>query len=576
MTSQPQQAFRIAARVRPLSKAEKDEGASTVIKMKGGLVEVVQCAQGGPHKATFDHAFWSCNTFVPGNQNDNAPQEVVYTTIGTPMLQNTFDGYNSCLFAYGQTGSGKTYTVMGNPTDEGIAPRMGQDIFQRVKAAEKESKEVAIEVSFLEIYNEKVRDLLNPDPKGFEGKKLRVREHPKHGTFVEGLSQFVVTNPRDLHEMVVVGNRMRTTGATQMNLESSRSHAILTVRVTQTPEATPTDRHPKARISHMHFVDLAGAGDGENPQNDDASLVAFRTVVGQLGEGKFGKSVSHEKSLLTRLMKDALGGNCLTTILATISPSDAAHSGTVAALSFVESARKAKAKAVVNAIDVQHAVTDLQREIVEVKAQVGGGDEVTALDGRIAALRYLAAEIGLLKGERRARTRQFKDEQEANIYTIEKAAAAAAASSPAASSAKAPTASAAAPSPSKPHTVSGGTKAARTWKRKDGAAGSNASGEGGATPCGGDDGAADDDEMDIDLDDLDDLDMDEDGDAAPADAEEGAGGGEGGEDEFDIDLDDLDLDDLDDLDGDDEPPAPAGEAPEVEVDLDLDLDDLDV
>ena len=417
---------KVAVRVRPLNKVEVDNNANIVVRMKGEIVEVVQCAQGGPHKATFDHAFWSCNTFVPGNQNDNAPQEVVYTTIGTPMLQNTFDGYNSCLFAYGQTGSGKTYTVMGNPTDEGIAPRMGQDIFQRVKAAEKESKEVAIEVSFLEIYNEKVRDLLNPDPKGFEGKKLRVREHPKHGTFVEGLSQFVVTNPRDLHEMVVVGNRMRTTGATQMNLESSRSHAILTVRVTQTNKSGAL---VTTRRSLMNLVDLAGSERADKTgatgarlaegSNINRSLTTLGMVISQLSEGK-DKHIPYRDSMLTWILKDTLGGNSMTTMLATISPASYNYEETISTLRYAECAKKIKNKAVINESNNSEVIAALQREIAELRLKLlsAAPEDKQELADEVAASEQMQTNFTKSISEKKAETKELLAEREKNIEEL--------------------------------------------------------------------------------------------------------------------------------------------------------------
>lgn len=409
--------IKVAVRARPLNKFEVDNNATIVVRMKGETVEIVPSAAGGPHKATFDHAFWSCNTFVPGNRNENAPQEVIYTTIGTPMLQNTFDGYNSCLFAYGQTGSGKTYTVMGNPSDEGIAPRMGQDIFQRVKAAEKESKEVIIEVSFLEIYNEKVRDLLNPDPKGFDGKKLRVREHPKHGTFIEGLSQFVVTNARDLHDMVVVGNKMRTTGATQMNMESSRSHGILTIRVTQTAKdgALVTTRR-----SLMNLVDLAGSERADKTgatgarltegSNINRSLSALGMVISLLADGK-DKHIPYRDSMLTWILKDTLGGNSMTTMLATISPASNNYEETISTLRYAECAKKIKNKAVVNESNNSEVIAALQKEIQDLK-------ETIELDV-IQSYEYLLASWQLSPSARKAHTRELRHQQQVALYEID-------------------------------------------------------------------------------------------------------------------------------------------------------------
>lgn len=219
---------------------------------------------------TFDHAFWSLNEKDP----HFASQEIVYKELGVGVLENAFAGYNACILAYGQTGSGKSYTMMGapgpNPTcgialqsNAGLIPRLCHAIFERILIEEEqnhgrddpdqivnEKRQYKVEVSYMEIYNEKVRDLL--DPKGCQGvpgaghgssrdrsgasatHTLRVREHNIYGPYVEGLSHLAVKSFEEIETLIGEGNKSRTVAATAMNAESSRSHAVFTLKLTCT------------------------------------------------------------------------------------------------------------------------------------------------------------------------------------------------------------------------------------------------------------------------------------------------------------------------------------------------------
>lgn len=158
-------------------------------------------------------------------------QLLVYKDIGEEMLQHSFDGYNVCIFAYGQTGAGKSYTMMGKQEDgqEGIIPQICKDLFYRIRDTTNDDIKYSVEVSYMEIYCERVRDLLNPKNKG----NLRVREHPLLGPYVEDLSKLAVTSYQDIHDLIDEGNKARTVAATNMNETSSRSHAVFTIFFTQ-------------------------------------------------------------------------------------------------------------------------------------------------------------------------------------------------------------------------------------------------------------------------------------------------------------------------------------------------------
>jgi kinesin family protein 13 len=214
----------------------------------------------GAHKKSktfaFDHCFWSID---PDNPKFSG-QEFVFDQLGADVLENAFSGYNACIFAYGQTGSGKSYTMMGSLMEDslkGIIPRLCDTMFDRIAEGKQANSRMSykVEVSYMEIYCEKVRDLLCP--KG--GKhSLKVREHKSLGPYVEGLSKLAVTSFIDINELMSEGNKSRTVAATQMNAESSRSHAVFSIVVTQT-EFDPKSQLGMEKVAKMSLVDLAGS-----------------------------------------------------------------------------------------------------------------------------------------------------------------------------------------------------------------------------------------------------------------------------------------------------------------------------
>jgi kinesin family member 1 len=220
-----------------------------------------------------------------------ATQEMVYADIGEEMLQHSFDGYNVCIFAYGQTGAGKSYTMMGRQEEgqEGIIPIICQDLFKRIQETTTEEQKYSVEVSYMEIYCERVRDLLNPKNKG----NLRVREHPALGPYVEDLSKLAVTSYQDIHDIIDEGNKARTVAATNMNETSSRSHAVFTIFFTQTKQDQMTDLVAE-KVSKISLVDLAGSERADSTgakgtrlkegANINKSLTTLGKVISALAE----------------------------------------------------------------------------------------------------------------------------------------------------------------------------------------------------------------------------------------------------------------------------------------------------
>ncbi|KAK5915854.1 hypothetical protein CesoFtcFv8_001409 [Champsocephalus esox] len=227
---------KVAVRVRPMNRREKELNTKCIVDM-GNNQTILHPGGANLGKAdsrnqtkvfAYDYCFWSMDET---DKEQFAGQEVVFQCLGESLLHNAFQGYNACIFAYGQTGSGKSYTMMGSVDQPGLIPRLCSALFMRTQKEEREEESFTVEVSYMEIYNEKVRDLL--DPKG--GKQsLRVREHKVLGPYVDGLSRLAVACYKDIEVLMSEGNKSRTVAATNMNEESSRSHAVFNIILTHT------------------------------------------------------------------------------------------------------------------------------------------------------------------------------------------------------------------------------------------------------------------------------------------------------------------------------------------------------
>ncbi|OZJ06440.1 hypothetical protein BZG36_00598 [Bifiguratus adelaidae] len=340
---------------------------------------------------TFDKSYWSADKSDPSY----ASQEMVYNDLGEELLEHAFDGYNCCIFAYGQTGSGKSYSMMGYGEDKGIIPRTCMELFNRIERQTEQHLTFRVEVTYIEIYNEKVRDLLNPKNKG----NLKVREHPSLGPYVEDLSRLVVNNFSDINHLMDEGNKARTVAATNMNETSSRSHAVFTVYLTQKryDELTKLETEKVARIS---LVDLAGSeranSTGATGQrlkegaNINKSLTTLGKVIAGLAEqsmnegkkGKRGKEtfIPYRDSVLTWLLKDSLGGNSKTAMIAAISPAD--YEETLSTLRYADQAKKIKNKAVVNEDPNARLIRELKEELDQLRSKLMqyAPDEVEAMN----------------------------------------------------------------------------------------------------------------------------------------------------------------------------------------------------
>ena len=253
--------IRVAVRVRPFNAREAARNCKCCVEMDGGTTvlkndDVARGPDDGKRVFNFDHCYWSHDRSHP----NYASQEAVFNDLGKLALRNAFLGYNVCLFAYGQTGSGKSFSMVGNDDDRGIVPRVATELFERMEAQQQENVAFEVVTSMIEIYSEKIRDLLNPRA-GKTGQELRVREHPKKGPYIEGLTAMPAMSYKEIERQIEVGNRSRSVASTHMNDVSSRAHTIFSIKFSQTSleklESGLTRQTKK--VSLINLVDLAGS-----------------------------------------------------------------------------------------------------------------------------------------------------------------------------------------------------------------------------------------------------------------------------------------------------------------------------
>ncbi|XP_041502833.1 chromosome-associated kinesin KIF4 isoform X1 [Microtus oregoni] len=361
---------RVALRCRPLVSKEISEGCQTCLSFVPGEPQVVV---GNDKSFTYDFVF-----------DPSTEQEEVFNTAVAPLIKGIFKGYNATVLAYGQTGSGKTYSMGGAYTAEqehestiGVIPRVIQLLFQEIN--KKSDFEFTLKVSYLEIYNEEILDLLCPSR---EKTQINIREDPKEGIKIVGLTEKTVLVASDTVDCLEQGNNSRTVASTAMNSQSSRSHAIFTISIEQRKK---NDKNSNFR-SKLHLVDLAGSerqkktkAEGDRLKegiNINRGLLCLGNVISALGDDKKGSFVPYRDSKLTRLLQDSLGGNSHTLMIACVSPADSNLEETLNTLRYADRARKIKNKPIIN-IDPQAAeVNHLKQQVQQLQVlllQAHGG-----------------------------------------------------------------------------------------------------------------------------------------------------------------------------------------------------------
>uniref|UniRef100_A0A669CPC4 Kinesin family member 13B n=1 Tax=Oreochromis niloticus TaxID=8128 RepID=A0A669CPC4_ORENI len=360
----------------------------------------------------YDYCFWSMDET---DKEKFAGQEVVFQCLGESLLHNAFQGYNACIFAYGQTGSGKSYTMMGSVDQPGLIPRLCSALFERTQKEQREEESFTVEVSYMEIYNEKVRDLL--DPKGGR-QTLRVREHKVLGPYVDGLSRLAVASYKDIESLMSEGNKSRTVAATNMNEESSRSSGC----------------GIQIDVSRLSLVDLAGseraaktgaAGERlKEGSNINKSLTTLGLVISALAEQGTAKNktkfVPYRDSVLTWLLKDCLGGNSRTAMVATVSPAADNYEETLSTLRYADRAKNIVNHAVVNEDPNARIIRELREEVEKLRVQLTQAESLKApeLKDRLEESEKLIQEMTVTWEEKLRKTEEIAQERQKQLESL--------------------------------------------------------------------------------------------------------------------------------------------------------------
>ncbi|XP_054402864.1 kinesin-like protein KIF17 isoform X7 [Pongo abelii] len=359
------EAVKVVVRCRPMNQRERELRCQPVV--------TVDCARGQcciqnpgaadepPKQFTFDGAY-----------HVDHVTEQIYNEIAYPLVEGVTEGYNGTIFAYGQTGSGKSFTMQGlrdPPSQRGIIPRAFEHVFESVQCAE--NTKFLVRASYLEIYNEDVRDLLGADTK----QKLELKEHPEKGVYVKGLSMHTVHSVAQCEHIMETGWKNRSVGYTLMNKDSSRSHSIFTISI----EMSAVDERGKdhLRAGKLNLVDLAGSerqsktgATGERLKEAtkiNLSLSALGNVISALVDGRC-KHIPYRDSKLTRLLQDSLGGNTKTLMVACLSPADNNYDETLSTLRYANRAKNIRNKPRINEDPKDALLREYQEEIKKLKA----------------------------------------------------------------------------------------------------------------------------------------------------------------------------------------------------------------
>lgn len=362
------ESVKVIVRCRPFSDKEKAEGHSNIVTIdhKAATVTITQpISKKPPTKPSSSSSSSSAPTSLPYSESSsktftfdsvfdsNSTQRDVFNATARPIVDAVLNGYNGTIFAYGQTGTGKTFSMEGIrdvPELCGIIPNAFDQIFSTINTGNA-STQYLVRASYLEIYNEEIRDLLNTNQT-----RLEMKESPESGVYVKDLTTVVIKNIQEMDKLMTSGNKNRMVGATAMNEHSSRSHSIFTITI-ETNEKREGDLEDHIRVGKLHLVDLAGSERQSKTEATGArlkeatkinlSLSALGNVISALVDGK-SSHIPYRDSKLTRLLQDSLGGNAKTMMLATLSPASYNYEETLSTLRYASRAKQIKNKPKVN------------------------------------------------------------------------------------------------------------------------------------------------------------------------------------------------------------------------------------
>ncbi|XP_065112473.1 kinesin-like protein KIF3C [Paramisgurnus dabryanus] len=418
MKSKNGEAVKVVVRCRPLNRKEESSGYENIVEMDVKLGQVAlrnpKAAPGDLLKTfTFDAVYDACS-----KQSD------LYDETVRPLIDSVLRGFNGTIFAYGQTGTGKTYTMQGQWLDgerRGVIPNSFEQIFTHISRSQ--NQQYLVRASYLEIYQEEIRDLLTKD----HSRKLELKESADSGVYIKDLSSFVTKNVKEIEHVMNVGNQTRSVGSTNMNEHSSRSHAIFIITVECSQLGPDGQNH--IRVGKLNLVDLAGSErqtktgvQGERLKEAtkiNLSLSALGNVISALVDGR-SSHVPYRDSKLTRLLQDSLGGNAKTIMVATLGPASYNYEETLTTLRYANRAKNIKNKPRVNEDPKDALLREFQEEIARLKAQLDKRGMLTRRKRRSRRLRKIGdGDEEEVDGDEESEDDEESVEKEAQEYMKE-------------------------------------------------------------------------------------------------------------------------------------------------------------
>ncbi|XP_004432771.1 PREDICTED: kinesin-like protein KIF19 [Ceratotherium simum simum] len=403
------QQLMVALRVRPISVAELEEGATLIAHKVDEQMVVLMDPMEDPDDILRAHRSREKSYLFDVAFDFTATQETVYQSTTKSLIEGVISGYNATVFAYGPTGCGKTYTMLGTDHEPGIYVRTLNDLFRAIEETSNDM-EYEVSMSYLEIYNEMIRDLLNP-ALGY----LELREDSKGVIQVAGITEVSTINAKEVMHLLVKGNRQRTQEPTAANQTSSRSHAVLQVTVRQ--RSRVKDILQEVRQGRLFMIDLAGSERASQTQNRgqrmkegahiNRSLLALGNCINALSDKSSNKYINYRDSKLTRLLKDSLGGNSRTVMIAHISPASSAFEESRNTLTYAGRAKNIKTRVKQNLLNVSYhiaqytsIIADLRGEIQRLKCKIDEQGGRAQAQGRLERgdIRHVQAEVQLYSG----------------------------------------------------------------------------------------------------------------------------------------------------------------------------------
>ncbi|XP_030631573.1 kinesin-like protein KIF19 [Chanos chanos] len=409
----------VALRIRPLSEAEQEEAATIVAHRVDDQMVVLMDPMEDPDDVLRANRSREKTYMFDVAFDYSATQEEVYRATTKGLIEGLISGYNATVFAYGPTGCGKTYTMLGTDTEPGIYVRTLNDLFRAIEETS-DDMQYSVSMSYLEIYNEMIRDLLNPSS-GY----LDLREDSKGEIQVAGITEVSTVNAREIMELLMKGNKQRTQEPTAANQTSSRSHAVLQVAVRQ--QSRCRDVLQEVRFARLFMIDLAGSERASQTQNRgqrlkegahiNRSLLALGNCINALSEKTGNKYINYRDSKLTRLLKDSLGGNSRTVMIAHISPASLAFEESRNTLTYADRAKSIRTRVKRNLLNVSYhiaqytsIISDLRSEIQRLKKKIADQASRQISSDR-TDIRHVQAEVQALSTQQsRAEMEQLREQ----------------------------------------------------------------------------------------------------------------------------------------------------------------------